>query len=75
MRQIDVRGKYTEQGYDLHSIVVRNDGGISDETRNTVYQVLRIRSKVPVIVENDVWLWDNRTMLLWDNNTEIPIKL
>lgn len=66
MKRIEVYGSFREEGYDLRRIVVRQ-GGVPDESRNTVLQVLR---KLPK------WLWnfDDGVEILWDDGTTIPIR-
>lgn len=67
MRKIVVRGQVNGEGYSLASICIKNGGSILDETRNTVYQILRRLPKW-------IWHWDGGTPLLWDDGTEIPIR-
>lgn len=67
MRKIEVRGIVREEGFGLASINIAQKGGILDETRNTVFQVLRRLPK---------WIWDfdDGDNILWDDGTTIPIR-
>lgn len=67
MRKIAVRGIQNEDGFSLGSIRIEQMGAILDETRNTVFQVLRRLPK---------WIWDfdDGTNILWDDGTTIPIR-
>ncbi len=67
MRKIAVRGFQREEGYSLGSIRIEQKGTILDETRNTVFQVLR---RLP----HWVWQFDDGTNILWDDETTIPIR-
>lgn len=67
MRKITVRGSKFSEGFHFGSIFITEGGNFVDETRNTVFQVLRR-------LKNYIWLWDDKTPLSWDDGTEIPIR-
>lgn len=48
---------------------VKEGGNFTDQTRNTVYQILR---KIPIGVR--FWQWDDGTDLLFDNGMKIKIR-
>lgn len=67
MRRIIVRGRVNEEGYSLGSIFIKQGGSFLDETRNTVFNILRRLPKW-------IWHWGDSTPMLWDDGTEIPIR-
>lgn len=69
MRKITVIGSKTEEGYNMARFSVKEGGGFTDQTRNTVYQILR---KIPIGVR--FWQWDDGSDLLFDNGMKIKIR-
>lgn len=69
MKHIRVNGSFTEYGYSLARMALVGDNGI-DETRNTVFQVLRLVGKNNIA---SVLLWDDGNCLALDDGTLILI--
>lgn len=70
MRHIIVKGTKTDEGYRMRSYHIEEGGNIVDETRNTVYQILR---KLPQPV-HIFWCWNNGEDMLFDNGDNVMIK-
>lgn len=67
MRKIKVIGTKREEGFSLAFIHIAQKGTVLDETRNTVFNILRRLPK---------WIWnfDDGDSILWDDGTSIPIR-
>lgn len=67
MRHIRVNGTFTPSGYSLSRMALVGDNGI-DETRNTVYQVLRIVGN-----NTGMLMWDDGDCITFDDGTRIKL--
>lgn len=69
MKIIRVFGKHTDSGYNLSSIkVIKDDKAVTDESRNTVYNVLRMSQSV------GYWLFGDGSRVCFGNGDKIKLR-
>lgn len=69
MKVIQVIGTFLHDGYQMRNIsITHDDKDVTDEVRNTVYNVLRRLHR-----KNDYLLWDDGEYVTFDDGTRIII--